>query len=72
MSTIATVMGSNGCPLSEDFTVVDDDFSSVEQVAAQVAGSGTSCCIRWHRESDGQVAYWSPSGATLSPHWYAS
>ena len=70
MTIIATVLDINDCPISEDFIVENDDFSSAEQAAEQAAENGTKCCIRWKRSSDGQVAYWGPSGAAFKPHWY--
>ena len=71
MTITATVMDINECPISEDFIIENDDFSGVEEAAEAAAENGTKCCIRWTRNSDGQVAYWGPSGAAFKPHWYA-
>jgi len=71
MTITAIVLNINEEPISEDFIVENDDFSSAEEAAEQAAENGTKCCIRWSRSSDGQVAYWGPSGAALNPHWYA-
>ena len=67
----ATVYDTNDSPISGDFVVVNDDFSEAEEFAASAAAAGQKCCIRWSRESDGQVAYWGPAGAVIKPHWYA-
>ena len=53
-----------GC---DDFLIVDDDFSEIEKIALSPP---TIYCIRWIRTSDGQVAYWSPRGASVVPYWY--
>lgn len=59
-------------PLTDGIEVSNDaEFSGIEVQAAAIAAAGTRCCIRWSRDSDGQVAYWGPKGATLQPHWYA-
>lgn len=71
MTITATVLDINECPISEDFIVENDDFSNAEEAAEAAAENGTKCCIRWTRSSDGQVAYWGPSGAVFKPHWYA-
>lgn len=71
MVVIAVVLDTNNCPISEGFVVEDDDFSEAEEAAETAAENGTKCCIRWNRSSDGQVAYWGPSGAAFKPHWYA-
>jgi hypothetical protein len=71
MTIIATVLDTQDCPVSEDFIVENDDFSEAEEAAEATAEAGTKCCIRWSRSSDGQVAYWGPSGAAFKPHWYA-
>jgi hypothetical protein len=70
MTIIAIVIDTNECPLSEDFIINNDDFSAAEEAAEQAAENGTKCCIRWNRSSDGQVAYWGPSGSAFKPHWY--
>lgn len=49
----------------------DDDFDDVVVAAQEIAANGTKCAIQWTRDSDGQVAYWGPSGATFKPHWFA-
>ena len=71
MTITATVLDINECQISEYFIVENDNFSGVEEAAEQAAENGTKCCIRWSRSSDGQVAYWGPSGAAFKPHWYA-
>ena len=71
MTIIATVLDTQDFPISEDFIVENDDFSDAEAAAEAAAEAGTKCCIRWNRSSDGQVAYWGPSGAAFKPHWYA-
>lgn len=71
MTLTACLIDFNGNPVSDDFCIVDDDFSGVINAAEGTAENGTKCCIRWNRDTDGQTAYWSPSGATLKPYWYA-
>lgn len=47
----------------------DDDFYLIEEKAEEF---DCQVCIRWSRSSDGQVAFWSPRGASFRPHWYNS
>ena len=61
MTIIATVIDTQDFPISEDFIVENDNFSEAEEAAEAAAENGTN----------GQVAYWGPSGAALKPHWYA-
>lgn len=59
-------------PITKDMDISEDaEFEPLETKARELAESGTRCCIKWHRDSDGQVAYWGPKGACLDPHWYA-
>jgi len=53
--------------VSNDFFIINDNFDEIEAMALK---SLTPVAIRWERDSDGQVAYWSPSGACFNPHWY--
>ncbi len=72
MSVFATIYNADMEPLTDGAEVeTDAEFDAIETQAQELAAAGTKCCIRWSRESDGQVAYWGPSGATLKPHWYA-
>ena len=72
MSVFATIYNQEFTPLTEGAEVeTDAGFEEIEAQAQELAVAGTKCCIRWSRESDGQVAYWGPSGAMLKPHWYA-
>jgi len=72
MSMQATIYNTDMVPLSDYYDIdTDTDFDAVEQQAEELAASGTNCCIRWARASDGQVAYWGPRGATLEPYWYS-
>lgn len=71
MTITAIVLDINDCPISEDFIVENDDFSEAVEAAEAAAEAGTKCCIRWMRDSDGQVAFWGPKGACFQPHWYA-
>ena len=71
MSIFATIYNSDMVPLTEDLDVSEDaEFAALETQAAELAAAGTKCCIQWSRDSDGQVAYWGPKGATFRPHWY--
>lgn len=68
----ATIYNTKMVPLTGDIEIsADVEFEAVEKKAAELAVSETKCCIQWSRDSDGQVAYWSPSGATLTPYWYS-
>lgn len=72
MSMYAAIYGTDMEPLTDGVPVGEDaEFEALEAQAAVLAAGGTKCCIRWSRDSDGQVAYWGPRGATLQPHWYA-
>ena len=72
MSIYATIYNTEFEPLTDGVEIdADAEFEALEAQAAELAAAGTKCCIRWARESDGQVAYWGPAGATLKPHWYA-
>lgn len=54
--------------LTEDLIIKSDaEFSNVEALALK---QSHPVCIEWRRSNDGQVAYWSPSGATLEPYFY--
>ena len=67
----ATILDAEMRPISEDFQIIDDDFSAVVLAAKLVAKSGQRClCIMWRRAEDGQVAYYGPRGCSLQPHWY--
>ena len=71
MSVWATIYSADMEPLTDGVEVSEDaEFEALETQAAELAAAGTKCCIRWSRDSDGQVAYWGPKGATLQPHWY--
>ena len=68
----AAIYNTDFSPISDDFEVATDaEFLALETQAQKLAAAGTKCCIRWARDSDGQVAYWGPAGAALKPHWYA-
>lgn len=70
----AAIYNADMEPLTDGIEFNEDDNSELEVLemkAVGIAAGGTKCCIRWSRDSDGQVAYWCPSGATLKPHWYA-
>lgn len=71
MSIYATIYNPEFEPLTDGVEVATDaEFLAIETKAQELAAAGTKCCIRWSRESDGQVAYWGPAGATRKPHWY--
>lgn len=58
-------------PLTDGIDLNDDDeFDEIVAAAKDLAAKGTRCCIRWERDTDGQVAYWGPRGAVFQPHWY--
>ena len=69
MSIYATICGADMAPITDPVEIVDDDFDAIES-DARSRYAAYKCCIRWSRDSDGQTAYWSPSGACLTPHWY--
>lgn len=71
MPTRATIYNADDMPISKDFLIIGDDFDEAEEFAAAKAAEGVKCCIRWHRDDDGQVAYWGPRGACFKPHWYS-
>lgn len=71
MSMYAAIYGTDMEPLTGGKDIgTDAEFCDLETQARQLAAAGTKCCIRWSRDSDGQVAYWGPAGATLKPYWY--
>lgn len=72
MTITATIFGRDMAPLMTDFVGNDDDgpMEEAEGFAQALASCGMACCVRWHRSGDGQVAYWSPRGCQLEPHWY--
>lgn len=57
MTIIATVLDTQDFRDFEDFIIENDDFSDAEVAAEVAAEVGTKCCIRWSRNSDGQIAY---------------
>lgn len=68
----AAIYNQEFAPLTDGAEVeTDAEFGAIEARAQELAAAGTKCCIRWTRDSDGQMAYWGPSGASLKPHWYA-
>ena len=72
MSVFATIYNTEFEPLTDGAEVADDtEFAALEIQAAELAAAGTKCCIRWSRDSNGQVAYWGPKGTAFKPHWYA-
>ena len=70
MTITATILDANECPISDGIAIENDDFSAAEQAARDFADQGIKCCIRWHRSSDGQTAFWAPVGASFDPYWY--
>lgn len=68
----STILDAEMRPISDDFQIVDDDFSAVILAAKQVVMEGKRCCIIWQRTQDGQVAYYGPRGCSLQPHWYGA
>ena len=64
----ACLIDKNKIPLTDDQPIQDD--SEFEQMIDLARSQDVLCAIKWHRTSDGQVAYWSPGGASLHPHWY--
>lgn len=65
----AVLIDKNFNIISGDFAVnADDDFNVIE-IAAK--NNATPCAIKWSRASDGQIAYWTPSGSDFNPHWYS-
>lgn len=68
----AAICNQDMTPITDDTDIAEDsEFGSLETMAKEFAESGTRCCIKWHRDTDGQVAYWGPKGACFEPHWYA-
>lgn len=61
-------------PLMDDgFEIHDDsDFDDVELAAKNAAQSGVRCYIKWSRDSDGQSAYWGPSGTCFEAYIYSA
>lgn len=69
MSMYATICNTDFEPLTDgvDFNEGQTgELDALESQAQRLAAAGTKCCIRWSRDSDGQVAYWGPAGATIS------
>ena len=50
----------------------DSDFDGGESAAKDAAQSGIRCYIKWSRNSDGQSAYWGPSGACFEAYIYSA
>lgn len=74
MAMYAAIYNTEMNPLTGgiDFNEGDDhEFEALQSQAEKMAAAGTKCCIRWNRDSDGQVAYWGPHGALFYPYWYA-
>jgi hypothetical protein len=72
MSISAAIYNTEFSPLTDGAEVeTDEEFGAIEAKAQKLAAAGAKCCIRWTRDSDGQVAYWGPKGAAMQPHWYA-
>ncbi len=68
----ATIMDGDFLPISfGDYIIIDDHFQEVEDAAKAFAAAGTTCCIQWHRESDGETAYYGPRGCQIKPHWFS-
>lgn len=70
MTIYATICDADMAPITDPVAIVDDDFDALESEARSLSAA-YKCCIRWTRDSDGCTAYWSPSGASIKPHWYA-
>ena len=71
MSMYATIYNIDFEPLTDGEPIENDaDFSGMENKDQEYALNGTKCCIRWSRDSDGQIAYWGPEGAIFKPYWY--
>lgn len=66
-SIYANIVDQDNNYHTEDIPVQNDDFDLVIKQAKEMI---MPVCIRWNRPSDGQVAYWSPRGASLQPYWY--
>ncbi|MFM5431411.1 hypothetical protein ACET9P_11020 [Aeromonas veronii] len=64
----------NDEPLTDEgFEIHDDsDFDVVELAAKNAAQSGVRCYIKWSRDSDGQSAYWGPSGTCFEAYIYSA
>jgi len=69
MNMSAVLINTDNQIISDDdiFINSDKDFDAIEQMAKE---SCVVCAIRWSRSTDGQIAYWTPAGASLQPHWY--
>jgi hypothetical protein len=63
----ANIVDRDGNYLTEDVEIIGDDFDALIE---QAKSYDYPVCIRWSRPTDGQVAYWSPRGASIHPHWY--
>lgn len=51
------------------FVIKNDDDLDYLEIAAK--DDYVNFCIRFDRSEDGQSGYWTPSGASFEPHWYA-
>lgn len=64
----AHLIDKNQNPITEDYPIHDAD--QFEQMIDIARAQDVTCAIKWQRSKDGQVAYWSPNGASFEPHWY--
>lgn len=72
MTITATILDADFSPIGgADYRIIDDEFQEVEDAAKAFAAEGTTCCIQWHRESDGETAYYGPRGCQIKPHWFS-
>lgn len=62
-----SIINQDGDPIADYQINGDDEFDNIEEIAKK---SAKKCAISWSRDSDGQQAYWGPSGASFRPHWY--
>jgi hypothetical protein len=71
MNITATILDGAMLPLDDDIIGNDDGcLMAAEKLAKEYAAAGSVCCVRWQRDTDGQVAFWTPRGCSFSPHWY--
>jgi hypothetical protein len=64
----AYLINKIGDIVSDEYMINDDDeFRDLIQIAKNC---NETVAIKWQRSTDGQVAYWSPNGASLAPHWF--
>lgn len=74
----ANIINKNGNPIAFDSDLdntdgfdhkikADLDFYKIELVAMSMQ---YPCAIKWTRQNDGQVAYWSPNGTVFKPYFY--